>query len=80
MREHIHTCNYECQKLECIKSQRDELVRLLNNPKKEWEYLNDEDREKAFNSLPDMLDGFMKTWGWLHFSKAIEKICKEKNI
>jgi len=29
--------------------------------------------------MPDMLDGFLKTWGWLHFSKAIEAKLKEKN-
>jgi hypothetical protein len=26
-----------------------------------------------------MLEGFMKTWGWLHYAKAIEAICREKN-
>lgn len=46
----------------------------------QWVELTDEDRERAFKSMPDMLDGFLKTWGWLHFAKAIEKICKEKNI
>lgn len=25
-----------------------------------------------------MLEGFFKTWGWLHFAKATEEICKEK--
>ena len=49
------------------------------NPHKEWISLTDEDRQRAFESLPDMLDGFLKTWGWIHFAKAIENICKEKN-
>ncbi len=44
-----------------------------------WKSLTDEDRLRAFNSMPDMLDGFLKKWGWLHFAKAIELICKEKN-
>ena len=45
----------------------------------EWVGLTDDDRRAAFESLPDMLDGFLKTWGWLHFSKAIEAKLKEKN-
>lgn len=45
-----------------------------------WHELNDADRQKAFESLPDMLDGFLKTWGWLHFAKAIEAKCRQKNI
>lgn len=44
-----------------------------------WNSLTDEDRERAMNSMPGMLEGFMKTWGWLHFAKAIEAICREKN-
>jgi len=44
-----------------------------------WNSLDDSDRERAFNSMPDMLEGFMKKWGWLHFAKAIEAICQEKN-
>ena len=44
-----------------------------------WIDLTDEDRERAFRSMPDMLEGFMKTWGWLHFAKAIEAACREKN-
>lgn len=34
--------------------------------------MSDADREAVFRSLPDMLEGFMKTWGWLHFAKGIE--------
>ncbi len=45
----------------------------------EWIGLTDADRQAAFESLPDMLDGFLKTWGWLHFANAIEQKCKEKN-
>jgi hypothetical protein len=45
----------------------------------DWIALTDADRERAFNSLPDMLDGFLKKWGWLHFAQAIEDICREKN-
>lgn len=44
-----------------------------------WIALTDEDRERAMQSMPDMLDGFLKTWGWLHFANAIEAICREKN-
>lgn len=45
----------------------------------EWVDLTDEDRQNAFESMPDMLDGFLKKWGWLHFSNAIEAKLKEKN-
>ena len=48
-------------------------------PQSTWVGLTDEDRQAAFESMPDMLDGFLKTWGWLHFSKAIEAKLKEKN-
>lgn len=47
--------------------------------KTEWVGLTDGDRQAAFESMPDMLEGFMKKWGWLHFSKAIEANLKEKN-
>lgn len=45
----------------------------------QWNALTDEDRQAAFESLPDMLDGFLKKWGWLHFAKEIERRCREKN-
>jgi hypothetical protein len=45
----------------------------------DWIPLTDADRQRAFESMPDMLDGFLKTWGWLHFARAIESICREKN-
>jgi len=48
-------------------------------PQRTWQGLTDEDRQAAFESMPDMLDGFLKTWGWLHFSKAIEAKLKQKN-
>jgi hypothetical protein len=48
-------------------------------PPRPWVGLTDEDRQAAFESMPDMLDGFLKTWGWLHFAKALEKIMMEKN-
>jgi len=48
-------------------------------PQRTWVELTDEDRQAAFESMPDMLDGFLKKWGWLHFSKAIEAKLKEKN-
>jgi hypothetical protein len=48
-------------------------------PQRTWVGLTDEDRQAAFESMPDMLDGFLKTWGWLHFSKALEAKLKEKN-
>ena len=45
----------------------------------DWKALTDNDRKAAFESMPDMLEGFLKTWGWLHFAKAIEARCKELN-
>jgi len=45
----------------------------------EWIELTDEDRESAFFSMPDALDGFLKKWGLLNFAKAVEAICREKN-
>lgn len=44
-----------------------------------WIKLTDDDRREAFESLPDMLEGFLKKWGWLHFAKEIERRCMEKN-
>jgi hypothetical protein len=44
-----------------------------------WVGLTDEDRQAAFESMPDMLEGFLYKWGWLHFSKAIEAKLREKN-
>jgi hypothetical protein len=44
-----------------------------------WNALTDEDRDRAFNRLDGGLEGFMKLWGWLHYAKAIEAICREKN-
>lgn len=49
------------------------------DPRRQWVELTDDDRNRAFQSLPDMLEGFLKTWGWLHFANAIEAICREKN-
>lgn len=46
----------------------------------QWQELSDEDRQAVFDSLPDMLDGFLKKWGWLHFAKGIENKCREKNM
>ncbi|PXW23369.1 hypothetical protein [Paraburkholderia caballeronis] len=45
----------------------------------QWAALTDEDRQAAFESLPDMLEGFMKKWGWLNFAKEIERRCRAKN-
>lgn len=44
-----------------------------------WVGLTDEDRQSVFESLPDMLDGFLNKWGWLHFAKAIEAKLRELN-
>jgi hypothetical protein len=44
-----------------------------------WVELTDEDRKAVFDSLDGGLDGFLKTWGWLHFAKGIEAKCREKN-
>lgn len=44
-----------------------------------WVALTYEDRKAAFESLPDMLEGFMKKWGWLNFANEIERRCMEKN-
>jgi plasmid stabilization system protein ParE len=54
-------------------------VPLYPTQKRTWVGLTDEDRQAAFESMPDMLDGFLKKWGWLHFSKALEAKLKEKN-
>jgi hypothetical protein len=48
-------------------------------PQRSWVGLTDEDRQAAFESMPNMLEGFLKTWGWLHFAKALEQIIKDKN-
>lgn len=45
----------------------------------DWNELTDLDRQQVFESLPDMLNGFLKTWGWVHFAKGIEQKCREKN-
>lgn len=47
--------------------------------KREWVGLTDQDRQEVFESMPDMLEGFLKKWGWLHFSKALEAKLKHKN-
>lgn len=52
---------------------------LTGVPRYEWSPLSDEDRQRIFESLPNMLEGFLKTWGWLQFAKAIEQARKEKN-
>jgi hypothetical protein len=44
-----------------------------------WNFFTDEDRIEILNSLPNYLDGFLKTWGWLNFSKATEQKIIEKN-
>ena len=44
-----------------------------------WISLSDDDRIAVMNGLPDALDGFLKTWGWLHFAKAIEAKCRALN-
>jgi hypothetical protein len=54
-------------------------IALYQAPQRTWQGLTDEDRQAAFESMPDMLDGFLKTWGWLHFSKALEAKLKQKN-
>lgn len=55
------------------------LAKTAASPQRTWVGLTDEDRQAAFESMPNMLDGFLKTWGWLHFSKAIEAKLKQKN-
>jgi len=71
MTEYIHTCNYECLRPACVLSQRNELVKRLEQPEKEWVELTYEERKQVFE--------IMATWGWLDFSRAIEKILKDKN-
>jgi hypothetical protein len=44
-----------------------------------WQMLSDDDRIEVLNTMPDYMDGFCKTWGWLNFSKATEKKIIEKN-
>jgi hypothetical protein len=48
-------------------------------PSAQWVGLTDEERQAVFESLPNALDGFLKLWGWLHFSKAVEAKLREKN-
>ena len=57
----------------------DKCFRESSIAERTWVGLTDEDRQAAFESMPDMLDGFLKKWGWLHFSKALEAKLKEKN-
>ena len=51
MTEHIHTCNYECQKPDCIKAQRDELVKqFIKTPIDLGDFLKKKD-DIILNSL-----------------------------
>ena len=50
-----------------------------SQPTAQWVGLTDEERQAVFESLPNALDGFLKLWGWLHFSKAVEAKLREKN-
>lgn len=54
-------------------------IAAISAPQEGWVPLTDGDRDRAFQTLPDMLEGFMKKWGWLHYAKAIEAVCREKN-
>ena len=51
----------------------------MNNEPVAWQKLTDDDRIEILNSMPDYMDGFCKTWGWLNFSKATEEKIIEKN-
>lgn len=46
---------------------------------REWVSLTDDDRIEIFNSMDGGIYGFLKTWGWLNFSKALEAKLKERN-
>ena len=72
MTEHIHTCNYTCKNPACIKVQRDELVKLFIDSKKEWKNLTDLDIEKL--NVPDVRFQTVR-----EFVKTIEAAIKEKN-
>lgn len=48
-------------------------------PSKPWVSLTDDDRIEIFNSMDGGIYGFLKTWGWLNFSKALEAKLKELN-
>jgi hypothetical protein len=48
-------------------------------PQREWQGLTDEERSEIFDSMPGGIMGFLRTWGWLPFTKAIEQALKEKN-
>lgn len=54
-------------------------VEVTAPPSREWQGLTDDDIIKAFNSLDRGLNGFLKTWGWLTFAKAIEAALRAKN-
>jgi hypothetical protein len=73
-----HSCGGFCKKSGCERENTHPAPPVSAEPVA-WSALTDEDRKRAFDSMPDMLEGFLKTWGWLHFAKAIEEICKEKN-
>lgn len=48
-------------------------------PPRPWQGLTDEERKEIFESMPGGMEGFLRTWGWLPFSKALEQKLKEKN-
>lgn len=47
---------------------------------REWHSLTDDERKEIFESMPGGMQGFLRTWGWLLFSKALEQKLKEKNV
>ncbi len=49
-------------------------------PQREWQGLTDDERKEIFESMPGGMQGFLRTWGWLLFSKALEQKLKEKNV
>ena len=65
----MHTCSYHCDRPECIRAQRDELRQKLEQAKKQWVGLTDEEKEEI---------GKEKN-RWDEIFEAIEAKLKEKN-
>jgi hypothetical protein len=76
----IHSCSYYCNRPECIKAQRDELVKRIK-PSREWVGLTDEEIYEAIWPLCTSDNQVVKSLVELSMDeyRAIEKALKEKN-
>lgn len=64
----IHSCSYYCNRPECIKAQRDELVKRIK-PSREWVGLTDEEIETIWKKYKTEFFAI----------KEVEAKLKEKN-